>query len=205
MVRIQRRSGVAISALVAALCSAAAARAQVVQGTVRGGGGPLVGATVRLLELDRMERTDAAGVVPVHRRPQRHLPRLRGVLGYLAATDTVRATGGVVSASFDLTPSAIPLKEIVVSESPAARPSDEQYQSVESKSAGRISTTAQGSSFAEKIADLPGVTARWNGSAPSRPILRGLGDNEVLVLENGLRMGDIATYDPAHATPHRRA
>jgi iron complex outermembrane receptor protein len=26
-------------------------------------------------------------------------------------------------------------------------------------------------------------------------------DNEVLVLENGLRMGDIATFDPAHATP----
>ena len=42
---------------------------------------------------------------------------------------------------------------------------------------------------------------RGNGSAPSRPILRGLTDNEVLVVENGLRMGDIATFDPAHATP----
>src|ERR1700679_3648428 len=51
------------------------------------------------------------------------------------------------------------------------------------------------------MTDLPGVTARWNGSAPSRPILRGLGDNEGLILENGLRMGDIATFDPAHATP----
>ncbi|HVM43326.1 MAG TPA: TonB-dependent receptor, partial [Gemmatimonadales bacterium] len=49
--------------------------------------------------------------------------------------------------------------------------------------------------------DLPGVSVRGNGSAPDRPILRGLGDNEVLVLENGLRIGDIATYDPAHATP----
>jgi len=59
-----------------------------------------------------------------------------------------------------------------------------------------------GTSFAEKISDLPGVTVRaTNGSAPARPILRGLGDNEVSVVENGLRMGDIATYDPAHATP----
>ena len=33
------------------------------------------------------------------------------------------------------------------------------------------------------------------------PILRGLTDNEVLILENGLRMGDLATFDPAHATP----
>jgi iron complex outermembrane receptor protein len=55
--------------------------------------------------------------------------------------------------------------------------------------------------FAEKLSDLPGVAVRGNGSAPSRPILRGLTDNEVLVVENGLRMGDIATFDPAHATP----
>ena len=200
MVRIQRRSGVAISALVAALFSAAAARAQVVQGTVRGGGAPLVGATVRLLELDRMERTDAQGAFRFTDVPNGTYRVYAGVLGYLAATDTVRATGGVVSASFDLTPSAIPLKEIVVSGSPAARPADEQYQSVESKSEVEFDNSP-GMSFAEKMTDLPGVTARWNGSAPSRPIFRGLGDNEVLVLENGLRMGDIATFDPAHATP----
>jgi len=60
---------------------------------------------------------------------------------------------------------------------------------------------SSGATFAEKISDLPGVAVRSLGSAPSRPILRGLGDNEVLILENGLRMGDLATFDPAHATP----
>jgi iron complex outermembrane receptor protein len=45
------------------------------------------------------------------------------------------------------------------------------------------------------------VSVRSNGSAPSRPVLRGLSDNEVIVLENGLRIGDLATFDPAHATP----
>ena len=147
-----------------------------------------------------MERTDAQGAFRFTDVPNGTYRVYAGVLGYLAATDTVRATGGVVSASFDLTPSAIPLKEIVVSGSPAARPADEQYQSVESKSEVEFDNSP-GMSFAEKMTDLPGVTARWNGSAPSRPILRGLGDNEVLVLENGLRMGDIATFDPAHATP----
>ncbi len=43
--------------------------------------------------------------------------------------------------------------------------------------------------------------APTTGRPPARPVLRGLGDNEVTVLENGLRMGDISTYDPAHATP----
>ncbi|HEY0780675.1 MAG TPA: TonB-dependent receptor, partial [Gemmatirosa sp.] len=96
--------------------------------------------------------------------------------------------------------SAVPLDEIVVSASPVARPATEAFQSVTSKNQTAL-LDSPGASLAEKLSDIPGVTARQNGSAPSRPILRGLGDNEVLVLENGLRTGDIATYDPAHATP----
>src|SRR5579863_8619942 len=197
---ILRGSGVATSALVAGLLCAATARAQIIQGTVRSGGAPLVGATVRLLELDRVQRTDAQGAFRFTDVPNGTYRVYAGILGYVSTTDTVRATGSVASVSFNLTASAIPLKEIVVSGSPAARPADEQYQSVESKSEVDFDNSP-GMSFAEKVTDLPGVTARWNGSAPSRPILRGLGDNEVLVLENGLRMGDIATFDPAHATP----
>ena len=94
----------------------------------------------------------------------------------------------------------MPLREIVISASPVAHPFREQFQSAESKGTEEL-LGAPGASFAEKLSDLPGVTVRQNGSAPARPVLRGLGNNEVLVLENGLRTGDIATYDPAHATP----
>ncbi len=198
--RFSRFVTAAALALAPFVFAAAPAAAQSVSGTVRAGGQPVVGATVQLLELDRTERTDAAGrfrfrdVVPGTYRI------FVGLLGYAAVTDTVQVTTGDVTASFDLKQSAIPLEQIVVSASPTARPADEQYQSAESKSQIEFDNSA-GTSFAEKISDLPGVAVRSNGSAPSRPILRGLGDNEVLVLENGLRMGDIATYDPAHATP----
>jgi len=123
-----------------------------------------------------------------------------GATGYASATDTVTVTSDTARLSFDLRESAIQLKEVVVSASPTARTTDEQYQSTASKSMVAFQNSP-GTSFAEKISDLPGVTVRGNGSAPSRPVLRGLGDNEVLILENGLRMGDIATFDPAHATP----
>ena len=122
------------------------------------------------------------------------------VTGYASATDTVTVTSGSMRVSFNLSESAFKLKEVVVSAAPTARTSAEQYQSTASKSRVDLENSA-GMSFAEKISDLPGVTVRSLGSAPSRPILRGLGDNEVLILENGLRTGDLATLDPAHATP----
>ncbi len=54
-------------------------------------------------------------------------------------------------------------------------------------------------SVAATIAHLPGVTARTNGPMASQPIIRGLGGDRVLVLEDGLRTGDIATTAPDHA------
>jgi iron complex outermembrane receptor protein len=175
-------------------------RAQTLAGTVQSAGNPIVGATVRLLELDRIEHTGAGGEFTFQNVPRGTYRVFVGVTGYASATDTVRVESDVANISFDLGASAIRLREIVVSASPIARTSDEQYQSTASKS--RIEfQNSPGMSFAEKISDLPGVTDRSLGSAPSRPILRGLGDNEVLVLENGLRMGDLATFDPAHATP----
>ncbi len=176
------------------------AQAQTISGTVTAAGYPVVGASVRLLELDRVERTGAHGEYRFADVARGTYRIFVAVPGYAAGSDTVRLTGAEATASFDLKPTAIPLEEIVVSASPTARPADEQYQSAESKSRSDFDNGA-GMSFAEKISDLPGVTVRGNGSAPSRPILRGLGDNEVVILENGLRMGDIATYDPAHATP----
>ena len=176
------------------------ASAQTITGTVHSGAHPIVGATVRLLELDRVARTGAQGEFAFSGVPQGTYRIFVGTGGYASVTDTVNVTGDNARVSIELGQSAFPLKEVVVSASPIARTTDEQYQSTASKSLIELQNSP-GTSFAEKISDLPGVAVRSMGSAPSRPVLRGLGDNEVLVLENGLRMGDLATFDPAHATP----
>lgn len=187
-------------ALGSSLFRPATLQAQTVTGTVRSAGNPIVGATVRLLELDRITRTGAHGQFTFSDVPKGIYRVFAGVTGYASATDTVNVIRDSANVSFDLRESAIQLKEVVVSASPTARTSDELYQSTASRSQVEFQNSS-GTSFAEKISDLPGVAVRGNGSAPSRPILRGLGENEVLVLENGLRMGDLATFDPAHATP----
>ena len=196
-----RRSLVATCmAIVSSFVLPVTLQAQTITGTVQSAGNPIIGATVRLLELDRIEHTSAQGQFTFSNVPKGIYRVFVGVTGYTTAIDTVRVTIDVASLSFNLRESAIQLKEVVVSASPVARTSDDQYQSTASKSRVEFQNSS-GMSFAEKISDLPGVAVRSLGSAAARPILRGLGDNEVLVLENGLRTGDLATFDPAHATP----
>ena len=183
------------------LGAAHAAAAQVVAGTVSSEGTPVVGATVRLLELDRAQRTGSSGEFTFANVPAGTHRVFVSAVGFASRTDTLTVmagTGGRVLLL--LRRSAVSLTEVVVTASPVARTTNDLYQPASSKSQVGF-LASPGMSIAEKIADLPGVAVRGNGSAPSRPILRGMSDNEVLVLENGLRMGDIATYDPAHATP----
>ena len=191
-------STITCASLAAALAMPSAA--QTLSGVVKGAGSPVVGATVRILGLDRAERTGVGGRYEFQRVPKGRYRVFAGLIGFASHVDTLEISGESTTADFDLKVSAIPREEVVVSASPYARTADDQYQSAESKGLVEFQDSP-GANYADKLSDLPGVTVRGNGPAPSRPILRGLSDNRVLVLENGLRNGDISTYDPAHATP----
>jgi iron complex outermembrane recepter protein len=54
-------------------------------------------------------------------------------------------------------------------------------------------------SFGEMLNGQPGVAMRSFGSAPSRPVIRGMDGDRILVLENGERMGDIAHTSADHS------
>ncbi len=190
-----------LAACVAAFTPArAAAEGANVRGVVRSAGAPVAGATVRILELDQSARSGASGEYVFTSVPPGTWTLYTSLVGYAAVTQRITVERAAINADVELKASALPLKTVVVSAAPTARLSDDAYQSTESKGLLDVQTSG-GASWAERLSDLPGVTVRLNGSAAARPLIRGLGDNEVLVLENGLRMGDIATYDPAHATP----
>lgn len=200
MIRRERASSAMIFAFALLLGWSGSAGAGTISGTVSSTGSGIVGATVRLLELNRIEHTGTGGRFSFTNVPKGTYHLFASVIGHAAVTNAVELSGEEATTTFDLRISAIPVEEIVVSASPYARPADDLYQSAESKSQVEFLNGA-GTSYADKISDLPGVAVRSNGSAPNRPVLRGLSDNRVLVLENGLRNGDISTYDPAHATP----
>jgi iron complex outermembrane receptor protein len=171
-----------------------------IAGTVRSGATPIVGATVRLLGLDRATETDGEGYFSFPDVPNGSYKIFVRCIGYTSSTQTANVENNSARLSFSLNQTAIQSEGVIVSASPYARPANEEYQPTESMSREQVQN-APGQSFAERISDMPGVSVRYNGSAPARPMIRGLSDNEVLVLEDGLRDGDVSTYDPAHAVP----
>ncbi len=190
------------AALVLLLCGVfpAIALAGSIHGIISSGGIPITGATVRLIELDRETHSGAKGEYFFEQIPPGKYHVFVRSIGYASMTEAVEVTDNTTELSFSLVASAIPGEDVVVSATPYARPTSEQYQAVASKSQVEAHQSP-GASVAEEIEDIPGVSVRWNGSAPARPILRGLTDNDVLILENGLRTGDISAFDPAHAIP----
>ncbi len=56
-----------------------------------------------------------------------------------------------------------------------------------------------GSTLSETLASQPGFAQRSMGANPSRPVIRGLGDSRVIILQDGERTGDVSYTSADHA------
>ena len=110
------------------------APAQTITGTVRSGRDAIVGATVRVLELDRSLRSGARGQFAFSNVPNGRYTVLVEVIGYQSATQTVQVASTATTLEFNLRPSAFALDPVVVSASPVARTASDEYQSTASRS-----------------------------------------------------------------------
>jgi iron complex outermembrane receptor protein len=90
----------------------------------------------------------------------------------------------------------INLAEIVLTASPTA--SGFRYQPDAVFLGENLQRQSQ-ASFGEMLNGQPGVAMRSMGSAPARPVIRGLDGDRILILENGERMGDISETSADHA------
>lgn len=88
------------------------------------------------------------------------------------------------------------LEELVFTASPTQ--SGFRYQPDQVYTGESLQKRAE-ASFGEMLNGEPGVAMRSMGSMPSRPVIRGLDGDRILVLENGERMGDISETSADHS------
>jgi iron complex outermembrane receptor protein len=115
---------------------------------------------------------------------------------------------GFIPSRADLTVAAIPVAldvavdpELhyteVVSVSPDARNRFDSYQPTTVLTGQDLSKQLQGT-LGSTLANQPGVAERSFGPGPSRPIIRGLDGDRVLILEDGQRVGDLSSQSGDH-------
>ena len=88
----------------------------------------------------------------------------------------------------------------VLSVSPNARDPFESYQPTTVLS-GQDLTIQMAGSLGAVLQNQPGVAQRSFGPGPSRPVIRGLDGDRVLLLENGQRIDDLSSQSADHGVP----
>ncbi|MGH7457857.1 MAG: TonB-dependent receptor [Longimicrobiaceae bacterium] len=162
-------------------------------------GEPVSSAQVRVRELGRSELSHGDGSFHFDRLPAGSFTVVAQRLGYATAEREVTVSDGdTVRLTLELVPSALTLAAVVVTGTGRERGVGEAYRPTTVLDGAGLRREL-GSSVAATLAGEPGISQRYNGPAASQPVIRGLGGDRVLVLEDGMRTGDVATTGSDHA------
>ncbi len=93
---------------------------------------------------------------------------------------------------------AVEMDELVISSTPLGRTLFQQAQAV-SVLEGRELTQALQPTLGDTLSRLPGVTATGFAPGASRPVIRGLGEDRIRILNNGVNLLDVSNVSPDHA------
>ena len=175
------------------LCrTAAAARsgsdARTLSGRVTdAGGNPVPQTTVRLLEIKRTATTDNDGKYSITQIPPGSYTLSFRVIGYAPQVRKVTVSTADVTMDVTLKASVIELPAVQVSATAGATSALDSPQPVAVVGAEDL-TKARPENLGEALADIAGVRNNSSGAAAGKPVIRGLTNNRVLVLDNGQRL-----------------
>ncbi|HEX2189018.1 MAG TPA: TonB-dependent receptor, partial [Longimicrobiaceae bacterium] len=153
---------------------------------------PIAGAAVRIRELGRGETSHADGSFHFDRVAAGSYTLVVERIGYATVQTPVRVTHADTAAvTLPITPSALQVGGIVVTGSGGERGAGETYRPTTAVGGAELRRRL-GTTVSATLAGEAGVAQRYNGPGGSQPVIRGLGGDRVLVLEDGARTGDIA-------------
>lgn len=157
---------------------------------------PVPGATILVEGLSAQATSDSEGRFAIRGVPPgiQHLVIVAPGLMPLRTEVTIGATA---PAPLDVVLEQEVHYTEVVSVSPTARDQFESYQPT-SVLAGQEFTKELEATLGATLQRQPGVAERSFGPGPSRPVIRGLDGDRVLILEDGQRVGDLSSQSGDH-------
>lgn len=171
-----------------------------VRGIVRdsASGAPLAAAVVRLVELHRETRTHEDGSFVIAAVPAGEYRLVVQRIGYASLARTVRVAAAEVRLALAMRAAPMQLAASVVTGQISERGSVDAITSTTVLSDARLERRLD-ATLAATVAGTPGVAMASMGPATARPVLRGMSGDRVLILEDGMRPGDLSSTSMDHA------
>ncbi len=146
---------------------------------------PLTGATIFITDMNKGTVSDSRGNYELQNLPEGRIKIQFSFIGYASRLEKVDLKGGGSILNITLNQTAIEADEIVISGG---------YNSTQHENAVKIDVLKlRGNSltgtpnFAEMLTRVPGVDMISKGNGVSKPVIRGLSLNDILILSNGVR------------------
>lgn len=146
---------------------------------------PLVGASIYVIQQNKGTVSNAAGEYQLSSLPNGKLSIQISYVGYKNQFETVILDNSKIELNISLKESPIEAEEVVVSGG---------YNSTQHTNAVKIDILKLSSSsntttpnFTEILTKVPGIDMISKGCGVSKPVIRGLSMNDILVLNNGVR------------------
>ena len=146
---------------------------------------PLPGATIFIPDLNKGIIADNNGIYEFANLPNGKVRIQCSFIGYLNVIETIELKGEPVELNIKLKSTTIEAGEVVITGF---------YNSTQHDNAVKIDvlkldlhTTKNSANFSEVLTRVPGVDMISKGSGVSKPVIRGLSMNDILVLNNGVR------------------
>ena len=198
-----KRKWFAAAAVAAFALTGAPARAQemgAVQGTVTliGGAGPVHGALVLVVGTGATALTGDDGEFEIRNVPVGFYEVLAQREHLTAGRQAITVVAGeVATVDFELAPSPVHEDVTVTASAGGAETTFEAFNAVTTLDSFDLVQVAQGS-LGDALQNEPGIASRSFGPGSSRPIIRGFDGDRVLILQDGVRTGDLASQSGDH-------
>jgi iron complex outermembrane receptor protein len=197
---------VALAAGTLVLAASAPVRAQGVPATGRVSGRVVLagdnsgvhGATIVIVGARRIATTADDGSFDIQNVPEGSYEVIAQREHLSAGRQTVAVVAGqVATVNFELTIEALHEEVAVTASASGASTTFDSFSAVTSLDSLELALN-RGTTIADTLANQPGISIRSFGAGNARPIIRGFDGDRVLIMQDGVRTGDLSSQSGDH-------